>query len=60
MGAWSDTPQNAVEFADRIAHIWTNSGSSYLVAVHVQAPTGTPEFEGAADVLTEDFEIGLP
>ena len=60
MGAWSDTPQNAVEFADRIAHIWTNSGSSYLVAIHVQAPTGTPGFDAAADVLTEDFEIGLP
>ena len=60
MGAWSDTPQNAVEFADRIAHIWTNSGSSYLVAIHVQAPTSTPGFDAAADVLTEDFEIGLP
>jgi hypothetical protein len=60
MGAWSDTPQNAVEFAGRIAHIWTNSGSSYLVAVHVQAPTSTPGFDEAADVLTEDFEIGRP
>jgi hypothetical protein len=60
MGAWSDTPQNAVEFQDRIVHIWTNSGTSYLVAVHVQAPTGTPVFDAAADVLTEDFEIELP
>ncbi len=60
MGAWSDTPQNAVEFQDRIVHIWTNSGNSYLVAVHVQAPTGTPGFNAAADVLTEDFEIVLP
>ena len=25
MGAWSDTPQQAVEFGDRIAHIWTNT-----------------------------------
>jgi hypothetical protein len=60
MGAWSDTPQNAVEFADRIVHIWTNSGDTYLVAVHAQAPTGTPEFDAAATVLTEDFEIELP
>ena len=60
MGAWSDTPQNAVEFEDRIVHIWTNSGNSYLVAVHVQAPTGTPGFDAAAAPLTEDFEIGLP
>jgi len=60
IGAWSDTPQNAVEFEDRIVHVWTNGGATYLVAVHVQAPTGTPGFDEAAEVLTEDFEIGLP
>ena len=60
MGAWSDTPQNAVGYEDRIAHIWTNSGTNYLVAVHVQAPTGTPGFDAAAALLTEDFEILLP
>jgi hypothetical protein len=60
IGAWSDTPQNAVEFEDRIAHIWTNSGNSFLVAVHVQAPTSTDGFDAAADLLTEDFEIVLP
>jgi hypothetical protein len=60
MGAWSDTPQNAVEYEDRIVHIWTNSGTTYLVAVHVQAPTGTPGFDSAAALLTEDFEIVLP
>ena len=60
MGAWSDTPQNAVQYEDRIVHIWTNSGNSYVVAVHVQAPTGTPGFDAAAEVLTEDFEIVLP
>jgi hypothetical protein len=60
MGAWSDTPQNAVEYEDRIVHIWTNSGTNYLVAVHVQAPTGTPGFGSAAALLTEDFEIVLP
>ena len=60
MGAWSDTPQNAVEFEDRIVHVWTNSGNNYLVAVHVKAPTGTPGFDSAAALLTEDFEIVLP
>jgi hypothetical protein len=60
MGAWSDTPQTAVEFEDRIVHIWTNSGNTYLVAVHVQAPTGTDGFDAAAALMTEDFEIGLP
>jgi hypothetical protein len=60
MGAWSDTPQNAVEYEDRIVHIWTNSGNNYLVSVHVQAPTGSPGFDAAAALLTEDFEIVLP
>jgi hypothetical protein len=60
MGAWSDTPQNAVEYEDRIVHIWTNSGTNYLVGVHVEAPTGTPGFDSAAALLTEDFEIVLP
>jgi hypothetical protein len=60
MGAWSDTPQNAVEFEGRIVHVWTNSGNDYLVAVHVEAPTGTPGFDDAASLLTEDFEIVLP
>jgi hypothetical protein len=60
MGAWSDTPQNAVEYEDRIVHVWTNSGPDYLVAVHVQAPTDTPGFDSAAALLTEDFEIVLP
>ena len=60
MGAWSDTPQNAVQYEDRVVHIWTDSGPDYLVAVHVQAPTGTPGFDSAAALLTEDFEIVLP
>lgn len=60
MGATSDTPQNAVEFRDGIVHIWTNSGDNYLVAVHVEAPTGTPGFDSAAALLADDFEIVLP
>jgi hypothetical protein len=59
LGAWSESPQRAVEFADRIAHIWTNT-TDYLVAVHVQAPTGTAGFGAATSVLMEDFEIVLP
>src|SRR4029079_15495375 len=43
MGAWSDTPQQSVEFLDRIVHIWTNT-DNYLVAIHVQAPAGTARF----------------
>lgn len=59
MGAWSDTPQQSVEFLDRIAHIWTNS-NNYLVAVHVQAPAGTDGFDAASTVLIEDFAVGIP
>jgi hypothetical protein len=60
MGAWSDTPQTAFEYRDRVVHIWTNSGNNYLVAVHVQAPTDTPGFDSAARLLTDDFDIILP
>lgn len=58
-GAWSDTPQNAVEFSDRVVHIWTND-NDYLVAVHVQAPSGTAGFDAAQSLLTEDFEVEVP
>jgi hypothetical protein len=59
MGAWSDTPQQSVEFLDRIAHIPTNS-NNYLIAIHVQAPAGTDGFDAAAAVLIEDFAVGIP
>jgi hypothetical protein len=59
MGAWSDTPQQSVEFLDRIVHIWTNA-NDYLVAVHVQAPAGTDGFDAAGSVLIEDFAVGIP
>jgi hypothetical protein len=59
MGAWSDTPQQSVEFLDRIAHIWTDT-NDYLVAVHVQAPAGTDGFDAAGAVLIEDFAVGIP
>jgi hypothetical protein len=59
MGAWSDSPQQSVEFLDRIAHIWTNT-NNYLVAIHVQAPAGTDGFDAASTVLIEDFAVGIP
>jgi hypothetical protein len=59
MGAWSDTPQNSIEFDDRIVHIWTNT-RNYLVSVHVQAPTGVQGLDAASDLLTEDFEVRIP
>lgn len=59
MGAWADTPQQSVEFLDRIAHIWTET-NDYLVAVHVQAPAGTDGFDAASTVVIEDFAVGIP
>ena len=59
MGAWSDTPQQSIEFLDRIVHIWTNT-ANYLVAIHVQAPAGARGFDAASTVLIEDFAVGIP
>lgn len=59
MGAWSDTPQNSVEFFDRVLHVWTNT-TNYLIAVHVEAPTGVDGLDSASSVLTEDIEITIP
>ncbi len=59
MGNWSDAPGQSKEFADRIAHIWTTT-KDYLVAIHVQAPTGSPGFDAATSVLMDDFGIGIP
>jgi hypothetical protein len=59
MGAWSDSPQQSVEFLDRLVHVWTNT-NDYLVAIHVQAPAGTDGFDAASKVLTEDFPVEIP
>ena len=59
MGTWADNPDRSITYRDRIAHIWTNA-KDYLVAIHVQAPSGTPGFDAAADQITGDFGIGLP
>jgi hypothetical protein len=59
LGALADVPQTAVEFRDRIVDIWTNT-QTYLVAVHVQAPTDVAGFDEAASQLTEDFEVRIP
>jgi len=59
MGTWADDPEESVEYRDRIAHIWTNS-KNYLVAIHVEAPSGTAGFDAAASTLTSDFDIVIP
>lgn len=59
MGTWAQDPDQSLQYQDRIAHIWTNT-KDYLVAVHVEAPAGTPGFDAAADVLTDEFSIVIP
>jgi hypothetical protein len=59
LGAWSDSPQQAIRFGDRIAHIWTNT-DDYLVAVHVEGPADQPGFDPMTSPLMEDFSIVLP
>ncbi len=59
MGTWADDPDESIQYEDRIAHIWTNS-KSYLVAIHVEAPSGATGFDAAADTLTGDFGVVIP
>lgn len=59
MGAFSDTPENSVEFRDRLAHIWTNT-ANYLVSVHVEAPTGVDALDAAGARLTGDIKVEIP
>jgi hypothetical protein len=59
LGSWADSPQQAIKFGDRIAHIWTNSGN-YLVAVHVEGPADAPGFDPMLSPLMDDFAISIP
>ena len=58
LGSWSESPDRAVEFGDRIAHIWTD-GATYLVAVHVEGPAGTG-FDPFTSPLMDDFAVVIP
>lgn len=57
MGILSDGTQT-VQYEDRIVHV-PAPARDYLIAVHVEAPSGAPGFEEAAALLTGDFEVGL-
>jgi hypothetical protein len=58
-GSWSDLPEPAVEFRDRLVHLPTVT-ADYLVSVHVEAPSGVDALDAAGDVLTADFEVRMP
>jgi hypothetical protein len=47
------------EFADRITHIWTNTGK-YLVAIHLEGPQDAPGFGAAKAALMQDFAVVIP
>lgn len=59
MGTWADNPDKSIQYADRIAHIWTGA-KNYLVSIHVQAPSGTEGFDEAAAVLTGEPGVVIP
>jgi hypothetical protein len=59
LGSWSDSPQQGVEFGDRLAHVWTDT-NNYLVAVHVEGPAGTPGFDPMSSPLMNNFVIVIP
>jgi hypothetical protein len=59
LGAWSDSPQQAIEFGDRLAHIWTDT-NNYLVVVHVESPADNPAFDPFNSPLLDDFAIVIP
>ncbi|SEH93243.1 hypothetical protein SAMN04489835_5862 [Mycolicibacterium rutilum] len=59
LGSWSESPQRAVTFGDRIAHIPTGE-TAYLVAVHVEAPVRTSDFDPLTSPLLDDFSVAIP
>ncbi len=58
-GVFSRGAGAATEFADRVAHIPTGSGT-YLVSVHTEAPVGNPAFDAASAELTGQIEVTIP
>lgn len=59
MGTLSDAGEMATEYVDRVLHIPT-AGGAYLVAVHVEAPSETADFDPVSAQLTQDIEVRIP
>lgn len=55
----SGTGPAAVDFADRITHIWTNT-QAYLVAIHLEGPAGAPAFAAAKSTVMQQFAVVIP
>jgi hypothetical protein len=52
-------PSGPVEFADRLTHIWTNTGQ-YLIAVDMEGPVDGPGFGAAKTALMQEFAVVIP
>jgi hypothetical protein len=50
---------SAVDFAERITHIWTNT-KAYLAVVHLEGPAGTPGFNAAKSTVMQQFAVIIP
>lgn len=60
MGTWADEPGTAVEFFDRVVHVWTNA-ADFLIAIHVEGPAEpSPALDAASTVITDDVELTIP
>jgi hypothetical protein len=55
----SGTVPGAVDFADRITHIWTNT-TAYLVAIHLEGHAGAPGFDAAKATVMQQFAVVIP
>lgn len=49
----------ALDFADRITHIWTNT-KAFLVVVHVEGPAGSRDFDAAKSTVMQQFAVVIP
>lgn len=58
-GMLAEQPGKGIEYADRIIHVWTDSGD-FLAAVRLEAPSGTPGFDEVRPVMLADFGIAMP
>ena len=52
-------PSGTQHFADRLAHIWTNT-RKYLVSIDMEGPAVTPGYQAAKTALMQDFAVVIP
>ena len=55
----SGTGPGAVDFAERITHIWTNT-KAYLVAIQLAGPAAASGFGAAKSTVMQQFALVIP